>query len=172
MQRRRERRGCARCSELFASGCTFFSLMIEELGDLYAFPRTVITPPPQVKLDSMSLRKCCKETLYSCDSCCCQFPEDPDGSVPEQDTSASTNLFYCEPSKSSSLFFVFHEVGERDQKVGESRGQRDKKCLRESQRPPLCTSKFYGVSVEARPRTTPQFPFSPSFLHSNGVNKL
>lgn len=157
MQRRRERRGCARCSELFASGCKFFSLMIEELGDLYAFPRTVITPLPQVKLDSMIA----------------SFLKTLMGSVPEQDTSASTNLFYCKTSKSSSsFFFFFHEVGERDQKVGESRGQRDKKCLRESQRPPLCTSHFYGVSVEARPRTTPQSSFSPSFLHSNGVNKL
>lgn len=66
------------------------------------------------------------------------------GLVPEQDTSASTNLFYCETNQKyqKKQFFLFHEVGERDQKVGESRGQRDKKCLRESQRPPLCTSHF------------------------------
>jgi len=80
MPRRREGRGCARCSELFASGSTFFSLMIEELRDLYAFPGTVIPPTPQVKLDSMSLQTSPILQLKTLK-----------GSGPEKHTSASTN---------------------------------------------------------------------------------
>lgn len=87
--------------------------MIEELGDLYAFPRTVITPLPQVKLDSMIA----------------SFLKTLMGSVPEQDTSASTNLFYCETSKSSSSFFFFFMKWEKEIKKLEKVEDREIKSV-------------------------------------------
>ncbi len=77
MPRRGERRGRVRCSNLYASGCTFFSLMIEELWDLYASPRTVITPLPIPGQPRFHVypKIMQKHHLYCSDSCCCQFPE-------------------------------------------------------------------------------------------------
>lgn len=147
MPRRGERRGRVRCSNLFASGCTFFSLMIEELWDLYASPRTVITPLPipgqprfHVYPEIMQ-----KHHSYCSDSCCCQIPEDPEG------LNAWTRHFrfhkcfhfIAKPKKvawKAEVFFVSWGGSKRSKQweLEKHIGWRDKERLRENHRGPHC----------------------------------